>query len=67
VFIVAGIAVGIQTLVRFLAGRTQEGFTTVILLLMATGGCLMIALGIIGFYVAKIYRGVQDRPHYIIQ
>jgi len=34
--------------------------------MLATGGCLMIALGIIGFYVTRIYLEVQDRPRYII-
>lgn len=56
----------VQTLVRFLLGQSAEGFTTVILLLLLIGGSLMLALGIIGYYIARIYEEVKSRPRYII-
>jgi len=56
----------VQTLVRFLLGASAEGFTTVILLLLLIGGSLMLALGIIGYYIARIYEEVKSRPRYII-
>lgn len=56
----------IQTLVRFLLGQSAEGFTTVILLLLLIGGSLMMALGIIGYYIARIYEEVKGRPRYIV-
>lgn len=56
----------VQTLVRFLLGQSAEGFTTVILLLLLIGGSLMLALGIIGYYIARIYEEVKGRPRYII-
>ncbi len=56
----------VQTLVRFLLGQSAEGFTTVILLLLLIGGSLMMALGIIGYYIARIYEEVKGRPRYII-
>ena len=56
----------IQTLVRFFLGQSAEGFTTVILLLLLIGGSLMMALGIIGYYIARIYEEVKGRPRYII-
>ena len=59
-------ALGVQTLVRFMLGHSAEGFTTVILLLLLIGGSLMMALGIIGYYIAKIYEEVKGRPRYII-
>ena len=57
---------GVQTLVRFMLGHSAEGFTTVILLLLLIGGSLMMALGIIGYYIARIYEEVKGRPRYII-
>ncbi|MCH5191242.1 MAG: glycosyltransferase family 2 protein [Oscillospiraceae bacterium] len=57
---------GVQTLVRFMLGHSAEGFTTVILLLLLVGGSLMMALGIIGYYIARIYEEVKGRPRYII-
>lgn len=59
-------ALAVQTLVRYLLGHSAEGFTTVILLLLLIGGSLMIALGIIGYYIARIYEEVKARPRYII-
>ena len=41
-------------------------FTTVILLLLLIGSILMICLGIIGYYIAKIYEEVKRRPRYIV-
>lgn len=56
----------VQTLVRYLCGFSAEGFTTVILLLLLIGGSIMMALGIIGYYIARIYEEVKGRPRYII-
>ena len=44
----------------------MEGFTTVILLILIIGGFLMLSLGIIGHYLARIYEEVKGRPRYII-
>lgn len=60
------VVLGVQTLVRFFMGTAVEGFTTVILLLLLIGGCIMISLGIIGHYIARIYDEVKNRPRYII-
>lgn len=56
----------VQTLVNYFLGRAVEGFTTVILLLLFIGSIIMISLGIIGFYLSKIYEEVKQRPRYII-
>ena len=41
-------------------------YTTVILLLLLVGSILMFSLGVIGYYIAKIYDEVKMRPRYII-
>lgn len=51
---------------RYLTGEALEGFTTVILLQLFTGTLLMFSLGIIGYYLAKIYDEVKRRPRYVI-
>ena len=66
VSILFSVALAIQTLVRYLAGTSVEGFTTVILLILIIGGFLMLSLGIIGHYIARIYEEVKGRPKYII-
>lgn len=57
---------GIQTLMRYFKGAAVEGFTTVILLILFIGSILMISIGIIGFYIARIYEEVKGRPKYFI-
>ena len=57
---------GTHSLWQKLNGQALEGFTTVILLLLLIGSVLMICLGIIGYYIAKIYEEVKDRPRYIL-
>lgn len=61
-----GVVIGIQTLVKFFMGHAVEGFTTVILLLLVIGSIIMISLGIIGYYISKIYEEVKGRPRYLI-
>lgn len=64
--LVFSVILAVQTLVRFLMGDSVEGFTTVILLILIIGGLLMLSLGIIGHYIARIYEEVKGRPKYII-
>ncbi|GFI66436.1 putative glycosyltransferase [Lachnospiraceae bacterium] len=66
VSILFSVVLAAQTLVRFLMGTSVEGFTTVILLILIIGGFLMLSLGIIGHYIARIYEEVKGRPKYII-
>lgn len=66
VSILFSIVLAVQTVVRFLMGHSVEGFTTVILLILIIGGFLMLSLGIIGHYIARIYEEVKGRPKYII-
>ena len=65
VFLLA-VILGIQTLVHYFTGNAVAGFTTVILLLLLIGSILMISLGIIGYYISKIYEEVKERPRYLI-
>ncbi len=60
------LVLGVQTLVKFFSGTAVEGFTTVILLLLLIGGSIMLSLGIIGHYIARIYDEVKNRPRYIV-
>ncbi|HZS17936.1 MAG TPA: glycosyltransferase family 2 protein [Candidatus Udaeobacter sp.] len=66
IFFVFAVGLGIQTLYLKLAGRAFTGFTTVILLELIVASLLMISLGIIGEYLARIYEEVKGRPRYII-
>jgi glycosyltransferase involved in cell wall biosynthesis len=67
IFLVFAGALGFQTLYRYITGGAVEGFTTVILLLLVIGAVMMMALGVIGQYIAKIYDEVKGRPRYLIK
>ncbi len=56
----------IRTLYVYFINAAAPGITTVIILLLFIGSMLMISLGIIGFYIGKIYDEVKHRPRYII-
>lgn len=64
--ILFSLVLAVQTLVKYLTGTAVEGFTTVILLILIIGGFIMLSLGIIGHYIARIYEEVKGRPRYII-
>ena len=65
-FFFFAIILGIQSLVKWVSGTALEGFTTVILLLLITGSLIMISLGIIGYYLARIYEEIKGRPRCIV-
>ncbi|MBR3635201.1 MAG: glycosyltransferase [Lachnospiraceae bacterium] len=67
IFIIASIFLGGEALYRYFTQTALGGFTTVIGLILLTGGIIMISLGIIGLYISKIYDEVKDRPRYIIE
>ena len=66
VFLLFSIVLGVQSLYKNFMGQALEGFTTVILLLLIIGSILMLSLGIIGYYISKIYEETQNRPRFIV-
>ena len=66
--LICGISVvlGIIALVQKCIGKALEGFTTVIILQLLTSSVIMISLGVIGYYISKIYDEVKNRPKYIV-
>jgi hypothetical protein len=67
VMLIVALVIGVQAVRLWLEGLALPGFTTVILLQLLIGGLLMISLGIIGTYIARIYDEVKGRPRYVIR
>lgn len=65
-FIISGLF-GAIAIFDKLSGQAVSGFTTVILLILIIGSILMISLGLMGIYIAKIYDEVKGRPSYIVK
>jgi len=67
IFLGISVLLALETVYLKLAGRAVSGFATVILLELIIGSLLMISLGIIGEYLARIYEEVKGRPRYLIK
>jgi len=65
VFVVS-VVMAVIALVQKFNGTALGGFTTVIILQCFTSSMIMLSIGIIGYYLAKIYEEVKGRPRYII-
>ena len=61
------VILGAQTLIRWMRGGSVAGFPTVILLLLVLGTFVLIGLGVIGEYLARIHDEVRGRPRYLVQ
>lgn len=65
---VSSFAYGIYiVLVRFIGGTSVPGWTTTTFAILSIGGMILMILGIIGEYIAKIYEEVKQRPNYIVE
>jgi len=66
IFIMFSFLLGMLTTIQHFSGVAVSGFATVILLLLIIGGSIMISLGIIGEYLARIYDEVKLRPRFVV-
>jgi polyisoprenyl-phosphate glycosyltransferase len=66
-FAAFALILGVQTVIRWLRGGSLEGFPTVILVLLVMGTFILLGLGIIGEYLARIHDEVRGRPRYLVQ
>ena len=67
IFFVISVILGMHTLAMWVTGHSIEGFTTVILLLLIIGAMLMFSLGVIGYYIGRIYEELKQRPEYLVK
>ncbi len=61
------VILGVQTFYNKLSGNAFSGFTTVILVMLILASIIMIGIGLLGTYLAKIYDEVKGRPICIIE
>lgn len=66
VMLIISLIFGVWALIDKIVGRALEGMTTVIIITIFIGSIIMISLGIIGYYIARIYEEIKGRPKYII-
>lgn len=66
VFLVSVIML-IYSVVRWAMGETILGWASIVCSVWAIGGLILLALGVIGEYVGKIYLESKARPRYLIR
>lgn len=66
-FIFISVVVIAYGLYSYIAGHTIPGWTSLLVSFWFIGGAILLACGIIGEYVGKIYKEVKRRPRYFIE
>lgn len=66
IFFVSLIALIYSLVVKFL-GKTEVGWTSIVISIWMLGGIQLLSLGVIGEYIGKIYNETKARPRYIIK
>ena len=62
-----GLLYGGYAILSFAGGGTIQGWTSILLTLLIIGGAILINLGIIGEYIARIFNQVKARPLYFVR
>lgn len=65
-FILIALGVILWALVEYVRGNTIQGWTSLLVSLWFVGGTILLALGVTGEYIGKIYNEVKHRPLYFI-
>lgn len=66
IFIVSIIML-IYSFIRHFTGETEIGWTSTIVSIWALGGLQLLAIGIIGEYIGKVYLETKERPKFIVE
>lgn len=57
----------IYSVIRLCAGQTVAGWTSLMVSIWLVGGLQLLAIGIVGEYVGKIYLETKQRPRYKVE
>lgn len=58
---------GVIIVRKFMYRLPDSGWSSIMCAVIFTGGVQLVATGILGQYLVKIYAEVKQRPHYVIQ
>ncbi|MBQ7128848.1 MAG: glycosyltransferase, partial [Clostridia bacterium] len=67
IFVLISVIILIYSLISYFSGNATSGWTSLIVSIWAIGGLNLIAIGIIGEYVGKVFLETKRRPRYIIE
>ncbi len=67
IIVVFTILAAIYALISYFTGNVVPGWTSLILSIWFLGGLQLLAIGMVGLYIGKIYMEVKHRPRYNIE
>ena len=67
VIIFISILAAVYALISYFTGHVVQGWTSLILSIWFLGGMQLLAIGLVGQYIGKIYMEVKGRPRYNIE
>ena len=62
-----GVAMAVYVIASLVQGRTVAGWASMMMSIWLLGGLQLIALGVIGEYVGKVYMETKRRPKFILE
>ena len=65
--ILISLVIGVYVVHALFCGTAVPGWSSLMLSVWFTGGMIMIAIGMVGIYIGKIYMEVKNRPLYNIK
>jgi len=67
IVMVISLAYGTYAILNFFFGTTNPGWTSLMFVILFLGSVQLFSIGIIGEYIARLFRETKKRPHYFIQ
>lgn len=65
-FLLVAVGVIVWALIEYFDHNTIAGWTSLLISIWFVGGCLLMAMGVMGEYIGKIYQEVKRRPRYFV-
>lgn len=67
IMIIGSLCAAVYALVSYFTGNVVQGWTSLILSVWFIGGVQLLAIGMVGQYIGKIYLEVKHRPRYNVE
>jgi len=67
IFLLISLGILVYVLVSLCSGHVTPGWTSLMLSVWFVGGVILLAMGVVGIYIGKIFSEVKGRPLYNVQ